>query len=79
MRCVLVTEFEPAEQLTSEYRQDLRALLEAKLQGHEPVTGFSEHILWVALIGGRCGRRIAAGRRPRCDGEQPRRERQETQ
>jgi DNA end-binding protein Ku len=33
----LVTEFEPTEQLTSEYRQDLRALLEAKLQGHEPV------------------------------------------
>src|SRR5437660_296645 len=33
----LVTEFRPAEQLTSEYRQDLRALLEAKLKGHEPV------------------------------------------
>jgi DNA end-binding protein Ku len=33
----MVTEFQPADQLTSEYRQDLRALLEAKLKGHEPV------------------------------------------
>jgi DNA end-binding protein Ku len=31
----MVTEFEPAEQLTSDYRQDLRELLEAKLKGHE--------------------------------------------
>jgi DNA end-binding protein Ku len=31
----LVTEFRPAEQLTSEYRQDLRELLEAKLKGQE--------------------------------------------
>jgi DNA end-binding protein Ku len=31
----LVTEFEPAEQLTSDYRQDLRELLEAKLKGLE--------------------------------------------
>ena len=29
----LVGEFAPAEQLTSEYRQDLRAMLEAKLAG----------------------------------------------
>ena len=33
----LVTEFRPAEQLTSEYREDLRELLEAKLKGQEPV------------------------------------------
>jgi len=33
----LVTEFQPAEQLTSEYREDLRELLEAKLKGQEPV------------------------------------------
>ena len=33
----LVTEFQPAAQLTSEYRQDLRELLEAKLKGQEPV------------------------------------------
>jgi DNA end-binding protein Ku len=33
----LVTEFQPAEQLTSEYRDDLRELLEAKLKGQEPV------------------------------------------
>ncbi len=32
----MVTEFQPAEQLTSEYRQDLRKLLEAKLKGQEP-------------------------------------------
>jgi DNA end-binding protein Ku len=32
----MVTEFQPAEQLTSEYRQDLRELLEAKLKGQEP-------------------------------------------
>jgi DNA end-binding protein Ku len=32
----MVTEFRPAEQLTSEYRQDLRELLEAKLKGQEP-------------------------------------------
>jgi DNA end-binding protein Ku len=32
----MVSEFRPAEQLTSEYRQDLRALLEAKLEGREP-------------------------------------------
>jgi DNA end-binding protein Ku len=32
----LVGEFEPKEQLTSEYRQELRTLLEAKLQG-EPI------------------------------------------
>ena len=32
----LVGEFEPKEQLTSEYRQDLRKLLEAKLAG-EPI------------------------------------------
>ncbi len=31
----MVTEFQPAEQLTSEYRQDLRELLEAKLKGQE--------------------------------------------
>jgi len=31
----MVTEFQPAEQLTSEYRQELRELLEAKLKGHE--------------------------------------------
>ena len=31
----MVTEFEPKEQLTSEYRQDLRELLEAKLKGQE--------------------------------------------
>jgi DNA end-binding protein Ku len=31
----LVTEFRPAEQLTSGYRQDLRELLEAKLKGQE--------------------------------------------
>ena len=31
----LATEFRPAEQLTSEYRQDLRELLEAKLKGQE--------------------------------------------
>jgi DNA end-binding protein Ku len=31
----LVTDFEPAEQLTSDYRQDLRELLEAKLKGLE--------------------------------------------
>jgi len=33
----LVTEFRPAEQLTSEYREDLRELLEAKLKGQEVV------------------------------------------
>jgi DNA end-binding protein Ku len=33
----LVTEFQPTEQLTSDYRQDLRALLEAKLKGQAPV------------------------------------------
>jgi DNA end-binding protein Ku len=32
----MVTEFQPAEQLTSEYREDLRELLEAKLKGKEP-------------------------------------------
>ena len=32
----MVTEFQPAEQLTSEYRQDLRELLGAKLKGQEP-------------------------------------------
>jgi DNA end-binding protein Ku len=32
----MVTEFQPAEQLTSEYRQDLRELLDAKLKGKEP-------------------------------------------
>ena len=31
----MVTDFQPAEQLTSDYRQDLRALLEAKLKGQE--------------------------------------------
>ncbi len=31
----MVTEFQPADQLTSEYRQDLRELLEAKLKGQE--------------------------------------------
>jgi DNA end-binding protein Ku len=31
----MVTEFRPAEQLTSDYRQDLRELLEAKLKGQE--------------------------------------------
>jgi DNA end-binding protein Ku len=31
----LVTEFQPSEQLTSDYRQDLRELLEAKLKGLE--------------------------------------------
>ena len=31
----LVTDFRPAEQLTSEYREDLRELLEAKLKGQE--------------------------------------------
>jgi DNA end-binding protein Ku len=31
----MVTEFQPAEQLTSEYREDLRELLEAKLKGEE--------------------------------------------
>jgi len=31
----MVTEFQPAEQLTSDYRQDLRELLEAKLKGQE--------------------------------------------
>jgi len=31
----LTTQFEPAEQLTSEYREDLRELLEAKLKGEE--------------------------------------------
>jgi DNA end-binding protein Ku len=31
----MVTEFQPTEQLTSEYRQELRAFLEAKLQGQE--------------------------------------------
>jgi DNA end-binding protein Ku len=31
----LVTEFKPAEQLTSDYRQDLREVLEAKLKGLE--------------------------------------------
>jgi DNA end-binding protein Ku len=31
----MVTEFQPAEQLTSAYRQDLRELLEAKLKGQE--------------------------------------------
>jgi DNA end-binding protein Ku len=31
----LITDFEPAEQLTSDYRQDLRELLEAKLNGLE--------------------------------------------
>jgi len=31
----LVTEFSPAEQLTSEYREELRELLEAKLKGQE--------------------------------------------
>jgi DNA end-binding protein Ku len=33
----MVTEFQPADQLTSEYRQDLRELLDAKLKGKEPV------------------------------------------
>ncbi len=33
----MVTEFRPAEQLTSDYRDELRALLEAKLEGQEPV------------------------------------------
>jgi DNA end-binding protein Ku len=33
----MVTEFQPKEQLTSEYRQDLRELLEAKLKGQEVV------------------------------------------
>jgi DNA end-binding protein Ku len=33
----MVTEFQPKEQLTSEYRQDLRELLEAKLEGQEVV------------------------------------------
>jgi DNA end-binding protein Ku len=32
----MITEFQPAEQLRSEYREDLRALLEAKLKGQEP-------------------------------------------
>jgi DNA end-binding protein Ku len=32
----MVTEFQPAEQLTSEYREDLRELLEAKLKGRQP-------------------------------------------
>jgi DNA end-binding protein Ku len=32
----MVTEFQPAAQLTSEYRQDLRELLGAKLKGQEP-------------------------------------------
>jgi DNA end-binding protein Ku len=31
----MVTEFRPAEQLTSEYREDLRELLEAKLKGQD--------------------------------------------
>jgi DNA end-binding protein Ku len=31
----MVTEFQPEEQLTSDYRQDLRELLEAKLKGQE--------------------------------------------
>ena len=31
----MVTEFQPTEQLTSDYRQDLRVLLEAKLKGTE--------------------------------------------
>jgi DNA end-binding protein Ku len=31
----LITDFEPADQLVSEYREDLRALLEAKLKGQE--------------------------------------------
>jgi DNA end-binding protein Ku len=31
----LVTDFRPAEQLTSDYREDLRGLLEAKLKGQE--------------------------------------------
>ena len=31
----MVTDFQPAEQLTSDYRHDLRALLEAKLKGQE--------------------------------------------
>ncbi len=31
----MVTEFQPAEQLTSEYRENLRELLEAKLEGQE--------------------------------------------
>ena len=31
----LVTDFDPAKQLTSEYREDLRELLEAKLKGQE--------------------------------------------
>ena len=31
----LITEFRPADQLVSEYREDLRALLEAKLKGQE--------------------------------------------
>jgi DNA end-binding protein Ku len=31
----LVTEFKPAEQLRSDYRDDLRELLEAKLKGQE--------------------------------------------
>ena len=31
----MVVEFEPQEQLTSDYREDLRALLEAKLKGQE--------------------------------------------
>jgi DNA end-binding protein Ku len=31
----MITDFQPSEQLTSDYRQDLRELLEAKLKGHE--------------------------------------------
>src|SRR5262249_48542767 len=31
----MVVEFEPQEQLASDYREDLRALLEAKLKGQE--------------------------------------------
>jgi DNA end-binding protein Ku len=33
----LLGPFEPEEELTSDYRTSLRALLEAKLEGHEPV------------------------------------------
>jgi DNA end-binding protein Ku len=33
----MVTDFQPAEQLTSEYREDLRELLSAKLKGQEMV------------------------------------------
>ena len=37
----LVGEFDPGEQLTSEYRQDLRKMLEAKLAG-QPIEGPEE-------------------------------------